>query len=345
MDGRDFNGNGNNNNGASSSSTATATTAATATATATACGFYIWDAPSALLYKWCHSLMKDCVYEGLGGRKFVRIEPGSLLQLLYPCSRYKPDKCLLCGGHYKDHLTLSWAKHLYTPLDLYLDKITTDATAVSAVAGGSASTTATTATATATASSNKKEQRNKSPRGQHKKTSRKKRKHQSSSTNTIPSIFNFHTRYVTDVDPNTWMMDGTTNKVRLAKIWQNKLQRYKQHRTATTTSATTPTVPMEMRTLQQQHTHKTYIVPALRRRQSSTTTSSNNNNNNNNTKNIDTNNKQQHKPLALLALGFTRYIVLNTMDRFIKLQELENNNIRQQLRQQQQQQSNGWCCP
>lgn len=34
-----------------------------------ACDFYVWDAPSALLHKWCHHLLKDCVYEGLGGRK------------------------------------------------------------------------------------------------------------------------------------------------------------------------------------------------------------------------------------------------------------------------------------
>jgi len=34
-----------------------------------ACGFYIWDAPSALLHQWCTHLLKDCVYEGRGGRK------------------------------------------------------------------------------------------------------------------------------------------------------------------------------------------------------------------------------------------------------------------------------------
>jgi hypothetical protein len=34
-----------------------------------ACGFFIWDGPSALLYRWCHHLLKDCVYEGLGGQK------------------------------------------------------------------------------------------------------------------------------------------------------------------------------------------------------------------------------------------------------------------------------------
>lgn len=38
-----------------------------------ACGFYIWDAPSALLHKWCNHLMKDCVYEGRGGKKVRRL--------------------------------------------------------------------------------------------------------------------------------------------------------------------------------------------------------------------------------------------------------------------------------
>jgi hypothetical protein len=37
-----------------------------------ACGLYVWDAPSALLHKWCTHLMKDCIYEGRGGHK-VRI--------------------------------------------------------------------------------------------------------------------------------------------------------------------------------------------------------------------------------------------------------------------------------
>lgn len=34
-----------------------------------ACSFYIWDAPSAILSTWCHRLQRDCVYEGLGGKK------------------------------------------------------------------------------------------------------------------------------------------------------------------------------------------------------------------------------------------------------------------------------------
>lgn len=87
-----------------------------------ACGFYIWDAPSALLFRWCKHLQKDCIYEGRGGDRFVRVRPGSMLQLLYPCHRYSPDRCLLCGGCYKDHLILGWVKHLYKPFDRFLDK-------------------------------------------------------------------------------------------------------------------------------------------------------------------------------------------------------------------------------
>lgn len=34
-----------------------------------ACPLYVWNAPSALLHKWCLHLMKDNVYEGRGGVK------------------------------------------------------------------------------------------------------------------------------------------------------------------------------------------------------------------------------------------------------------------------------------
>ena len=49
-----------------------------------------------------------------------------MLQLLYPCNQYCADKCLLCGGTFRDHLTLWWAKNLYTPYDLYLDHVYKD---------------------------------------------------------------------------------------------------------------------------------------------------------------------------------------------------------------------------
>mmetsp|Transcript_112 Transcript_112/g.298 ORF Transcript_112/g.298 Transcript_112/m.298 type:complete len:332 (-) Transcript_112:52-1047(-) len=95
-----------------------------------ACGFFIWDLPSALLYRWCQYLLKDRIYEGRGGYLFVRYESNSILQLLYPCSRYSPNKCMICGGSYPDHLELWWSKHLYSPFDQYLDKTYNDALAI-----------------------------------------------------------------------------------------------------------------------------------------------------------------------------------------------------------------------
>lgn len=34
-----------------------------------ACPFYVWNAPSALMYKWCQHLMQDHIYEGRSGVK------------------------------------------------------------------------------------------------------------------------------------------------------------------------------------------------------------------------------------------------------------------------------------
>jgi hypothetical protein len=34
-----------------------------------ACRFYVWNAPSALLHRWCHHLQRDNIYEGRGGKK------------------------------------------------------------------------------------------------------------------------------------------------------------------------------------------------------------------------------------------------------------------------------------
>lgn len=97
-----------------------------------ACNMYIWDAPSAILYKWCHYILKDHIYEGKGGYLFVRFESNSILQLLYPCSRYSPNRCALCGGSFPDHLQLWWSKRhlLYSPFDQYLDKTYKDALTV-----------------------------------------------------------------------------------------------------------------------------------------------------------------------------------------------------------------------
>ncbi len=51
-----------------------------------ACGFYLWDAPSALFYYWCHHLQRDCIYEGRGGHK-VRTNLKSFLSQLQWYSR------------------------------------------------------------------------------------------------------------------------------------------------------------------------------------------------------------------------------------------------------------------
>lgn len=89
-----------------------------------ACNLFLWDASSALMYRWCKYLMRDCIYEGKGGHRFIRIPPGSILQLLHPISRHSTDRCVFCGGSFHDHLELWWGKkHLYKPFDLYLDKM------------------------------------------------------------------------------------------------------------------------------------------------------------------------------------------------------------------------------
>lgn len=87
-----------------------------------ACSFYVWNAPSAGLYRLCHYLQQDCTYEGKGGRKFIYIRPGSLLHILHPICPKSKDPCLICGGNYRDHMTLRWAKHLYRPFDLHIDR-------------------------------------------------------------------------------------------------------------------------------------------------------------------------------------------------------------------------------
>lgn len=142
-----------------------------------ACSIYIWDFPSALLSRWCQHLQRDCVYEGRGGHKFVRIEPGSMLQLLYPCSRYSTDRCWLCGGNFRDHLTLWWSKHLYTPFDLHVEQVFRDG------AGNGSSA-----------------------------TSKEQQKQQKQQNLQPPAEFAFHRRYVVDL-PNLWVPGANTKNV------------------------------------------------------------------------------------------------------------------------------------
>lgn len=45
-----------------------------------------------------------------------------MLQLLAPCSQYSTDRCMRCGGSFRDHLLLRWSPHLYTPFDRMVDQ-------------------------------------------------------------------------------------------------------------------------------------------------------------------------------------------------------------------------------
>lgn len=151
-----------------------------------ACNFYAWDIRSAALYKWCHHLLKDHVYEGRGGKKFVRFESNSILQLLYPCRQYSPNKCIVCGGSFPDHLELWWSKNLYTPFDMYMDKTYEDALQIDDGVEGT--------------------------RNERKGASKK----------TTPAIFgpptySFHRRYVQDVSDLIHGVDGFENQMRVLR--------------------------------------------------------------------------------------------------------------------------------
>lgn len=53
-------------------------------------------------------------------QKFVRIKPYSVLSSLYPLSRHGPDRCLICGHSFENHLATWWFPFLYTPFDRHL---------------------------------------------------------------------------------------------------------------------------------------------------------------------------------------------------------------------------------
>ena len=45
-----------------------------------------------------------------------------MLDSLYPLSNHSPDRCLICGCTYSQHLASWWFQNLYTPYDLHLDR-------------------------------------------------------------------------------------------------------------------------------------------------------------------------------------------------------------------------------
>lgn len=157
-----------------------------------ACNFYIWDVRSALLYRWCHHLLKDHIYEGRGGVRFVRYESNSILQLLYPCSRYAPNKCLVCGGNYADHLELRWSSHLYKPFDLHIDKTYREGLLIGGrPMEGSSSTKKNNNKSYKRSTSSSSSGNRRSGRNKHRTSTPKVLKR--------PPSFGFHRRYVYDV--------------------------------------------------------------------------------------------------------------------------------------------------
>jgi len=87
------------------------------------CGFFVWDVMSASRYHVCIRLLRESVYEGLGGKKFLRMKQGSVLASLYPLSMHGPDRCLICNQSFHRHLMTWWFPKRYTPYDLYLDGV------------------------------------------------------------------------------------------------------------------------------------------------------------------------------------------------------------------------------
>jgi hypothetical protein len=90
-----------------------------------ACSFFLWDVLSLVQYKLCEHLLQRNVYEARGGKKMVRIRPGSALEYLYPLSRHAPDRCALCGHAFEDHLRRWWEKKggIGTAYDRVLDEM------------------------------------------------------------------------------------------------------------------------------------------------------------------------------------------------------------------------------
>jgi hypothetical protein len=106
-----------------------------------ACSFFLWDVPSLIKYKMCEQLLRRNVYEARGGKKMVRIRPGSALEMLYPLSQHAPDRCALCGHAFEDHLRRWWEEkgQVGTAFDRVLDETYNEGVSVVYLDGASGS--------------------------------------------------------------------------------------------------------------------------------------------------------------------------------------------------------------
>lgn len=75
------------------------------------CKFFLWNFISYYKYKQTMLQSQQNTFEGRGGKKFVRIQPNTILERWYPQLRegqLKTDACFLCGYSWKDHLEYWW---------------------------------------------------------------------------------------------------------------------------------------------------------------------------------------------------------------------------------------------
>ena len=75
------------------------------------CNFFLWDFISYFKYYETLTQAKQNTFEGKGGKKFVRIQPNTLLERWYPelkMNKLKPGGCFLCGYSWSDHLEYWW---------------------------------------------------------------------------------------------------------------------------------------------------------------------------------------------------------------------------------------------
>jgi len=81
------------------------------TTTSCRCKFFLWNFISYIKFKETTVLVKENTIEGLGGKRFVRAKPGSLLERWYPqlrANKLKTDGCFLCGHSFREHLEYWW---------------------------------------------------------------------------------------------------------------------------------------------------------------------------------------------------------------------------------------------
>lgn len=93
------------------------------------CKFFLWDIISYIKYRETYRKMQQNTYEGLGGRKFVRVQPGSYFERCLPqlkSGKLKKDGCWICGYSFREHL-IYWSeckqRRRHSALDDYLDSI------------------------------------------------------------------------------------------------------------------------------------------------------------------------------------------------------------------------------